>query len=344
MKTDELLPKILVAVKTPEGRAAIKTFAGMYNEIWQKAEACSKTFDWGVIPSEILIKLRVIGLEEQLKIVQSVPEKLREIATPGDCKLYVALRTVIFEGWQSLEDTFAKLLIGLRCAEVIAKRELKTPIGRWLLQLMALEDFDIAPVEKDESGRVESYILEQLLNELRPEMQLQFPQEAKSHQSETKDEVAHTLISKALNELRELDIEEVLLRVVSGELEKLKQANLRDSIDEVRYQTAKKRMPSGEFQSLGNKVQMLEVLAAEHESLQTQPRNIRSQLTASQKKTLREFLGETELKIFESFYNHPDFTQEEVAEHVGCTQSKVSKARRKFRRFEEKIKKILEIV
>ena len=36
MKTDEL---ILALLQTPEGRAAIKEFAEVCNDIWQKAEA-----------------------------------------------------------------------------------------------------------------------------------------------------------------------------------------------------------------------------------------------------------------------------------------------------------------
>lgn len=86
----------------------------------------------------------------------------------------------------------------------------------------------------------------------------------------------------------------------------------------------------------GRKVSALEVLEGNHQALQTV-------LTVSQKEALREFLSNTELEILECFYEHPDFTQKEVAGHVGCTQSKVSKARRKFKRFEKEIKKILEI-
>jgi len=123
-----------------------------------------------------------------------------------------------------------------------------------------------------------------------------------------------------------------------------------DFIDEWRTQHTQGRYPGGgteyldaEIKKDGRKVSTLEFLEGKHESLQTQPMDIRSQLTASQKKALRDFLSDTEVKILETLYNYPDFTQEEVAEYVGCTQSKVSKAQRKFEQFKEKIKKILEI-
>jgi hypothetical protein len=124
-----------------------------------------------------------------------------------------------------------------------------------------------------------------------------------------------------------------------------------DFSDEWRREHTQGRYPEGGFEHLdaetinsdGRRISMIKVLEGEHESLQTQPLDIIYPFTASQKEALKEFLSNTEVKILETFYNYSDATQAEVAKHVGCTQSKISKAKRKFQRHEDKIKKILEI-
>ena len=110
-KTD-VVPQILVAVKTPEGQAAIKTFAEMCNDIWQKAEDCSKTYDWSKIPPEILIEMRIAGLEKECEIDMSVPDE-----TPGNCRIFWMLRTLLTEAepFEKLEDDIALIQISLRC-------------------------------------------------------------------------------------------------------------------------------------------------------------------------------------------------------------------------------------
>jgi uncharacterized membrane protein len=99
----------------------------------------------------------------------------------------------------------------------------------------------------------------------------------------------------------------------------------------------------------GSKVSMMELLTAKDESLQTQQdvvevvhtETLKAGFTNSQKKALSEILNATDIQILSAILRKHDATQEEIAEDVGCVQSKVSKAQGKFKRHKEKIKKIL---
>jgi len=160
-----------------------------------------------------------------------------------------------------------------------------------------------------------------------------------------KESLIDSLLGEWIAKLREMPFEKLCHEAFfTGDVIKT------DFIDEWRREHTQGRYPEGgleyldaEINSDGRTVSTLEFLEGKHESLQTQSTEIRLPLTISQRRALKEFLSNTEIKIVETLYNYPDFTQKEVAEYVRCTQSKVSKAQRKFKRFEKEIKKILEI-
>lgn len=351
MKTDELGAQILVAVKTPEGQAAIKTFAEVCNDIWQKAEACSKTYDWSKIPPEGLIKLRVEGLEKQLEIVMSVPEDLRQFATVGNCKLFWMLSILLTEAepFDKLQDDIALIQIGRRCNEEIVRRELENPTGLRLLQLKAQQDYGIPPVEKDESGNVESYVLKKLLDDLRPTARFWLPQEAKSHQPEAKDEISQETITEILNKLRAVDWKDVLVQVIAGKLEDLGKAAEYDLIGELRKQTKKREIPSDRLQSLdveihlddGDTIPLADTIGETNIDIE-----FIEELTASQKEKLRNLLGKTAFRVFEFQYEYYRLNREEapisaIKKQLGYVKETISRARRKIKENREEIEKIL---
>jgi hypothetical protein len=223
------------------------------------------------------------------------------------------------------------LQIQFRYIGEIASRLLKMPIGLRILQLKAWEDSGIAPVEKDESGNVESYVLKKLLEQLRTATwKLWLPQEAKSHQEEGKDEISHILITTKLNELREFDFDDALLQAISGKIELRHAANF-DVIDELHKQTGPMRNPEGGFEYMDaagerkNEALKLEILA--NESLQTQPNEeIEEEFTQEQREQLEQLLGETGLKIFEYRY-HSEITghgeKKIIAQALGIAESTV---------------------
>lgn len=226
-----------------------------------------------------------------------------------------------------------------RYIEEIMRRLEKMPIGFRILQLKALDDFGIAPVEKDESGNVESYVLKKLLDQLRTaSRQLWLPQEATSHQKEGKDEIFLTLITTKLNELREVDFDDAILQAISGKIELLRRAANLDVIDEIRRQTAPIRNPEGGFEYMdavgegknGNMTSMLELLEAEYEPLQTQPEEFDEGITQEQREQLEALLGETGLEIFEYRYQHPEIAGQHgekkiIAQALGIAESTVGR-------------------
>jgi len=310
MKTD-VVPQILVAVKTPEGQAVIKTFAGICNDIFQKAEACSKTYNWSVVPHEIIIEMRIAGLEKECEIDMSLPDE-----PPGNCRLFWMLHTLLTESepFEKLEDDIALIQIGRRCNEEIVRRELENPTGLRLLQLKAQQDYGIPPVEKDESGNVESYVLKKLLDDSRPTA-FWLPQEAKSHQSEAKDEISQETITEILNKLREVDWKDVLVQVMEGKFEYLRKAAEYDLIGELRKQTKKREIPPDKLQSLdveiqlddGDTVPLANTIGETNIDIE-----FIEELTASQKEKFKNLLGKTAFRVFEFQYEYYRLNREEA--------------------------------
>lgn len=254
------------------------------------------------------------------------------------------------------------LQIQFRYIGEIASRLLKMPIGFRILQLKAWEDSGIPPVEKDESGKVESYVLTKLLEQLRTATwQLWLPQEAQSHQEEGKDGISHMLITTKLNELREVDFDDALLQAISGNIELLRRAEKTDVIDKIREQTGPSQNPEGGFEYMdavgerknGTLTSMLEILE-EDESLQTQPNEeIDEGITQEQREQLEQLLGKTGLNIFEYRHRHPEITghgeKKIIAQALGIAESTVgiyTGTKKRIGIIEanaEKIKKILNI-
>jgi len=342
MKTNELVAEILIAVKTPEGQAAIKTFAELCNDIWQKAETCSKTFDWSGIPPEGLIKLRVEGLEKECEIDMSVPDE-----TPGNCRLFWMLRTLLTEAepFDKLEDDIALIQIGLRCAEEIAQRELENPIGLRLIELKAqrdYKDYGISPPEPNPLG--------ELLKLLRRGTGRFFlPQEAMSHQDEAKDEVFFETITEGLNKLREVDWKDVLVQVIEGKLEYLGKAAEYDLIDELRKQTKKREIPTDKLQSLdveiqlddGDTIPFADTIGGTNIDIE-----IIEELTASQKEKIKNLLGKIAFRVFEFRHEYYRLNREEapistIKKQLGYVKETISRAKNKIKENREEIEKIL---
>lgn len=89
----------------------------------------------------------------------------------------------------------------------------------------------------------------------------------------------------------------------------------------------------------GDTVPMLEIIPAPPDIVE-----IKIEFTEQQKEALREFLNEVEVRILEAILHDFYATQEEIAQQVGCSQSKVSKTIiENFKPNMQRIKKILEI-
>jgi hypothetical protein len=303
--------------------------------------------DWNAIHIDRL-NFHVDRAEEKIfEIFLSLPEVIQKShANYSDMKLYHILR--LFSTYPLLkaitrsEADMRTWLVGRQCLWELHQRLKANPIGRQLVQLKAVQDFDFPQPMPNP--------LEMLQAEIQPILKNWYmPQEATSHQRDARASSIHLSIVKLLEQMKELPLRDAYTRAAAGELEVLRTQAQNDFISELRKQTAQKRMPEGGIQSLDDEVELEDgtrvPLTSSSATENAQSLEIDEDFTQEQLNALDQALGETGRKIFVYRYQHQEIVGRGegkiIARALEYTPSTVSKYLKIIEAKASMIKKIM---